>query len=214
MSLWASQSQATPPASYKVRDSKPMKDASVQIVSFGAVAGVDQSAIKKINTALVAASASFSKEAKECSTYAEGHPWGYELTLDKVVLSEKYLSVVFYKSTVCAGSPDIEKEARVFSLPDGNLVPSRALFKRIFPAAKLATGISKNKELIDLDEEMVETMIDDSKETLKNYDARCEFYLKNSSYRIWADGKSLVLFPEFMQPESFCQKEYVIQAED
>jgi hypothetical protein len=214
MSLWASQSQAAVPASYKVRDSKPMKDASVQIVSFDAVAGVDQSAIKKINTALVAASASFSKEAKECSTYAEGHPWGYELTLDNVLLSEKYLSVVFSKSTVCAGSPDIEKEARVFSLPSGNLVPSRALFKKIFPAAKLATGVSKNKELIDLDEEMVETMINDSREVLKIYDKQCEFYLKNTSYRIWMNGKNVILFPEFVQPESICQKEYLIQPED
>jgi hypothetical protein len=211
MSLLASQSQATAPASYKVRDSKPMKDASVQIVSFDAVAGTDQSAIKKINTALIAASASFNNEAKECSTYAEGHPWGYKLTLEKVLLSEKYLSVVFAKSTVCTGSPDIEKEARVFSLPTGNLVPSKALFKQIFPAAKLAAGVSTDKEIIDLDEEMVETMISDSNEILKNYDTRCERYLKNSSYRIWMEGKNLILFPEFIQAQSFCQKEYLIQ---
>lgn len=213
-SLLASQSQATAPPNYKVRDSKPVKDASVQIVSFDAIAGTDQSAIKKINTALVAASASFNKEAKKCSTYAEGHPWGYKLTLEKILLSEKYLSVVFAKSTVCAGSPDIEKVARVFSLPTGNLVPSKTLFKRILPAAKLATGVSTDKDIIDLDEEMVETMISDSNEVLKNYDAKCERYLKNSSYRIWVDGKNLILFPEFIQPQSSCQKEYLIQPED
>jgi hypothetical protein len=105
MSLWTSQSQAVAPASYKVRDSKPMKDASVQIVSFDAVAGTDQNAIKTINSALIAATASFSKEAKECSTYAKGHPWEYKFTFENVLLSEKYLSVVFAKSTVCAGSP-------------------------------------------------------------------------------------------------------------
>ena len=213
-SLWASQSQATAPASYKIRDSKPMNDASVQIVSFDAIAGTDQRAIKKINTALIAASASFSKEAKECSTYAEGHPWGYELTLEKVLLSEKHLSVVFAKSTVCAGSPDIEKEARVFSLPAGDLVPARTLFKQIFPNAKLVIGASPNKELIRLDEEMAETMINDSKEVLKIYDAQCEFFLKNTSYRIWMDGKNVILFPEFIQPESICQKEYLIQPAD
>jgi hypothetical protein len=94
MSSWPSESQAAPQASYKIRDSKPMKDASIQIVSFDSVAGLDQTAMKKINTALIAASAWFGREAKKCSTYAEGHPWGYELTLDKVLLSEKYLSVV------------------------------------------------------------------------------------------------------------------------
>jgi hypothetical protein len=214
MSLWTAQSKSTAPASYKVRDSQPMKDASIQTVSFKAVAGLDESAIKKVNTALIAASTSFGKEAKECSTYAEGRLWGYKLTLEKVLLSEKYLSVVFAKSTVCAGSPDIEKEARVFSIPSGDVVPSRTLFHQIFPSAKLATGVSRNKELIDLDEEMVENMINDSKELLKNYDSQCDFYLKNSSYRVWMDGKNLILFPEFIQPESFCQQEYVIQPDD
>lgn len=214
MSLWFAQSQAAVPANYKVHDSKPMKDALVQIVSFDTVAGLDQSAIKKINAALIAASDSFGREAKECSAAAQGHPWGYELTLEKVLLSDKYLSVVFSKSTVCAGSPDIEKEARVFSLPTGNLVPARALFRKIFPTAKLAIGLSSNKELIRLEEKMAETMIDDSKEVLKIYDKRCDFFLKNTSYRIWLDGKNVMFFPEFIQPQSFCQKEYLIQPED
>jgi len=78
----------------------------------------------------------------------------------------------------------------------------------------LATGTSTNKDLIDLDEKMAETMIDDSKEILKSYDKHCDFYLKNSSYRIWMDGKNLVFFPEFIQPESICQKEYVIRTEE
>jgi hypothetical protein len=214
MSSSAAQSQAVPQASYKVRDSKPMKDASVQIVSFDAVAGLDQSAIRKVNAALMAASALFGREAKECRAAAQGHPWGYQLAFEKILPSEKYLSVVFSKSTVCAGSPDIEKEARVFSIPNGDLVPARVLFKRVFPSAKLVTGVSTNKELIDLDEKLVEAMINDSREVLKNYDDRCDFYLKNSSYRIWMDAKNVILFPEFIQPESICQKEYLIQLED
>jgi hypothetical protein len=214
ISLSVTQAHATVPFSYKVGDSKPTKEASIQTVSFGVIAGMDQEAVRKVNAALIAASSAFGREAKQCGAAAQGHPWGYELTLEKVLVSEKYLSVVFAKSTVCAGSPDIEKEARVFSLPTGNLVPPRTLFKRIFPAAKLVTRVSTNKELIDLDEEMVETMISDSKEMLKNYDKRCDFYLKNSSHRIWMDGKNLILFPEFIQVESFCQKEYLIQPEN
>jgi len=40
----------------------------------------------------------------------------YKFAFEKALLSEKYLSIVFTKSTVCAGSPDIEKEARLFLL--------------------------------------------------------------------------------------------------
>jgi hypothetical protein len=191
-----------------------MKNVLVQNVSFDAIIGLDNSAVKKINTALIAASSSFDKEAKECSTFAEGHPWGYKLTLEKVLRSEKYLSVVFAKSTVCAGSPDLEKEARVFSIPTGDLVPSRNLFKQLLPNAKLVASKSPNKNLIRLDEEMAETLINDSKEILRNYDSECEFFLKHASYRIWVDGENMILFPEFIQPQSFCQKEYLIKPED
>jgi hypothetical protein len=177
------------------------------------IAGMDQGAVRRVNATLIAASAAFGREATQCGAAAQEHPWEYKSALEKVLLSERYMSVVFAKSTVCAGSPDIEKEARVFSLPNGNLVPAKVLFKRIFPTAKLVTSISKNKYLIDLDEEMVEALINDSKVVLKNHDSRCEFYLKNSLYRIWMDGKNLILFPEFIQPQSFCQKEY-IQPED
>ena len=101
MSLSASQLEAAMPANYKVHDTKPMKDVLVQIVSFDAVPGLGQSAIKKINTALIAASALFGREAKECSAVAQGHLWGYELTLEKILLSDKYLSVVL-PSQLCA----------------------------------------------------------------------------------------------------------------
>jgi hypothetical protein len=57
-------------------------------------------------------------------------------------------------------------------------------------------------------------MIDDSKKLIKNYANRCDFYLKNSMHRVWVDGKNLILFPEFIQPESICQKEYLIQSGD
>ena len=214
ISLLALQSQAIASVSYKIHESKPMRNASIQIVSLDAVDGLSQSAINKVNAALIAASASFGKEANECHAAAHGHPWGYELAFDKALLSEKYLIIVFTKSTVCAGSPDIEKEARVFLLSTGNFVPAKTLFKQIFPSTKPLANASMNKELINLEDEMVETMINDSKEILKNYDKRCDFYLKNSSYRIWMDGKNLILFPEFIQSQSFCQKEYLIQPED
>ena len=206
------QSQAALQTSYKVHDSKPMKNVSIQIVSFDSIAGLNKIAVRKINSSLITASDSFNNDAKECSTYAEGHPWGYKLTLEKVLVSEKYLSVIFDKSTVCAGSPDLEKEPLVFSLLNGNLVSARTLFTQTFPTAKLILSMSSNKELIQLEEGMTETLIKDSKDLLKIYDSRCEFYLKHASYRIWTDGGNMILFPEFLQPESFCQKEYAIQS--
>lgn len=212
--LSVSKARATAPFNYKISDSKPIKEASIQIVSFHIISGMNQPAVRKVNAALTAAATAFSKEAKQCRAAAQDHPWGYKLSLEKVLLSEKYLSVVFFKSTVCAGSPDIEKEARVFSLPTGRLVPSRVLFKKIFPTAKLDTSTSTNKELIDLEDEMIETMISDSKDIFKNYDNRCDFYLRNTSYRIWMDEKNLILFPEFIQTDSFCQKEYAIHPEE
>ena len=99
----------------------------------------------------------------------------------------------------------------MFSLPTGDLVPSKVLFKQLFPTVKAVTGISTNKELIHLDDEMAKIMIEDSKTVLKTHDGRCDFYLKNISYHIWVDGKNLMLFPEFIQPDSFCQKEYLIR---
>lgn len=209
--LLAAPTYATPPVSYKVDDSKATERVSIQTVSVDAVAGMDSKAIKTVNVALKTASAAFERESKQCSASAQGHLWGYRLAVEKVLLSKKYLSVVFSKSTVCAGSPNIEKEARVFLLSTGDLVRSKALFKQLFPAAKLTPSVSNNKELIGLDEDMIETMIDDSKVILKTHDSRCDFYLKNISYHIWVDDQNLILFPEFIQPNSFCQKEYLLR---
>jgi hypothetical protein len=145
------------PPNYKAYNKQAAKAISIQIPSFDVSPELSPSATEKVNRALTAASDFFYKEAKACGAAAQGHPWRYELVLDKVLLAEKYLSVVFTKSTVCAGSPDIEKEARVFSLPTGSIVRTRALFKQIFPAAKLIRGTSTNTELIGLDEELAET---------------------------------------------------------
>ncbi|MFS2023692.1 hypothetical protein [Massilia sp. CT11-137] len=214
LSIAVSQEQATIPFQYKVSNKRPIHNTSIQKISFNQINGMNKDGVRKVNAALMTTSAAFSSEAKQCGSAAQGRPWGYELTLEKVLLSRKYLSVVFAKSTVCAGSPDIEKEARVFSLPTGNLIPARSLLTQAYSKAKLVTSTSTNKDLIDLDEEMAETMLEHSKEILKNDDKRCDFYLKNSSYRLWTDGKNLILFPEYIQAQSFCQKEYVIHPED
>lgn len=202
------------PVSYKVADTSPSKDVSIQSVTLDAVAGMSPAALVKVNAALKSATAQFAGEAKRCGAAAvKGRPWGYIRKFEKAVLSDKYLSVVFTKSTVCAGSPDEEKDARVFSLKSGEPVPAHALFKHMLPNANIATAYLTNKDRVRLDEATAETLIDDSKAVLKIDDRRCDFYLKTTSYTIWADGKHLIFHPEFNQPFSFCQQEYLIVPE-
>ncbi len=180
LSLTALQAQALSvvpaPVRYKVNDSKPSRSVSIQTVTLDAVAGMNQKAVANVNAVLKAAAASFASEAKQCgAAAAQGRPWSYASTFDKAVLSDSYLSVVFARSTVCAGSPDEQKEARVFALKTGALVPSRTLFKQMLPGANIVTGVSKNKELIRLDQETAEALIYNSKVILKIDDKRCDF---------------------------------------
>ena len=200
--------------SYKVDDSKSSGSVSIQTVTLDAVAGMSPAALVKVNAALKSVTAQFAGEAKRCGAAAvKGRPWGYIRKFEKAVLSDKYLSVVFTKSTVCAGSPDEEKDARVFSLKSGEPVPAHALFKHMLPTVNIATAYLTNKDRVRLDEATAETLIDDSKVVLKIDDRRCDFYLKTTSYSIWADGKHLIFYPEFNQPNSFCQQEYLIVPE-
>ena len=202
------------PVSYKVTDTSPSKNVSIQAVSLDAVAGMSPAALGKVNASLKSATAQFASEAKRCGAAAvKGRPWGYIRKFGKAILSDRYLSVVFTKSTVCAGSPDEEKDARVFSLKSGRPVPAHALFKQMLPTAKTATAHLTNKDMVRLDQATAETLIDDSKVVLKIDDRRCDFYLKTTSYYIWADGKHLIFHPEFNQPFSVCQKEYLIVPE-
>ena len=212
------QSQAEPlPIKYKVSalefpgDKKTSKGISIQKIQIESVTGMNQKSIKNMNSGLVLMFKSFERDARKCGSAAQGHPWNYESKFEKALASGGYVSLVFAKSTVCAGSPDIERESKVFSVKNGGVIPAMSLIKDVLPSAKILPGVSKERDLVRLDEETAETMIDDSKIAFNSYDDRCEFFLKNTSYRVWVDGKNLVLFPEFVQPNSFCQKEYVIK---
>lgn len=192
-------------------DNKMIKDISIQKIEIESITGMDAKSIKNINSSLRFVVEDFKKEAQKCGASAQGRPWNYESKFEKALLSEKFVSFVFSKSTVCAGSPNIEKESRVFALKNGSLVRGISLVKEVIPSAKISPNAASKKDLVRLDEETAEIMIDDSKLALNNFDGKCEFFLKNTSYKVWLDGKNLVLFPEYVQPNSFCQKEYIIQ---
>ncbi|WP_426109820.1 hypothetical protein [Massilia sp. PWRC2] len=210
----SAESIAVSPATFKSIKIKATKNISIQTALVEKIADADPKAIKKVNAALKTMSTEFEREVKRCSISADGHPWGYELAVEKIIRSREYLSVVFSKFTVCAGSPSIAKEARVFSLISGNLIQPKNLFKILFPKAELANGAFTNNNLIQLNEEMAETLIKDSKAILNIYDKECEFYLKTTSYRIWVEDRNVIFFPEFLQPISSCQKEYLIRMPD
>lgn len=210
LSAFTSVSLAAEAPHYHVHYLKPNKSVSVAFVKFSALAGMNKTAVAQVNAALASTARSFVIDARKCKSAAQGRLWGYDITIDKVRLSANYVSVVFAKSTVCAGSPDIEKEARVFARSSGHAISARILFKQLIKAGHLVKTMSGNPHVVALDDELAERMISDSRAALADYDERCDFYLKHSVYRIWVDGRHLILFPEFIQPESFCQKEYLI----
>jgi hypothetical protein len=63
--------------------------------------------------------------------------------------------------------PKYRKRSARFSLPTGHLIPAKTLFKQVLPATKLATDVSTNKDLINLDEETAEILIGNTKEISK-----------------------------------------------
>ena len=152
----------------------------------------------------------FGKSASKCHDAAQGHPWGYTSALEKIVLTEKYISLVFAREMVCAGSPDFERDPIVFSVKDGSVISADNLFKNEFPGAKLSPNFSSDKRLVVPDAEVIERLIDDSKTASNDFDEKCEYYLKNTTYKIWVEGKSMLFFPEFLQTDANCQKEYTI----
>lgn len=183
---------------------------SIQSIRLETGAGISKDSINRINTELANVAKEFERSAKKCHDDALGRPWGYASKLEKIALSEKYLSIIFSRETVCAGSPEFEKDPIVFSLRDGSVISADSLFQHEFPEEKLLPNISADKRLVVPDPEIVERMIDDSKMAQNKYNERCEYYLKNTSYKIWIEGKSMIFFPEFLQTDSICQKEYLI----
>lgn len=205
---------AKEPLIYKITDLKSTDNVLIQTVTFKLSTPADSSVSNKINSKLKLDSNDFGRKARECRLSADNQPWEYRINVDKILQSEKYISVVFSKFAVCAGSPDIEKEARVFSRMTGDFIPSKKLLKDIFPTIKVATGDTDRKELLRFEEKTIKTMIKNKGTTLTKYNSDCDSYLKNAYYHVWIDGITIVLFPEFFQQQSYCQGEYLIQKVD
>ncbi|GGY68620.1 hypothetical protein [Pseudoduganella albidiflava] len=188
--------------------SRPTSSVSVETLKIITIEGLQPKIIDRINAHLLEKEKNMPREVKLCGSYAEGHPWGFHLKFKRILVSEDYISIVFERSTVCAGSPDIEKVPMVFSRLNGALIPAESLIKR-FVSAAVTKASYEGK--VELDEESIEQMIADSEAEGISSNEDCEFYLKNTPYSVWVDGKRLVLSPEFTQTNSNCMKEYIIK---
>jgi len=184
--------------------------ATIQRVQLEAAAGISKQAINRINVELVNVAKEFGKSASKCHDAALGHPWAYASKLEKILLTEKYVSLVFARETVCAGSPDFERDPIVFSVKDGSVVSADRLFKSEFPEEELLPNISQDKRLVAPSSNVIERLIAVSKIARNDYDEQCEHYLKNTSFNIWMESKGMIFFPEFLQTDSICQKEYLL----
>ena len=194
----------------QINGKKVSKDILIQKVQLDAASGISNNAIKAINLELARAVKAFKRDADECHSYAEGNPWGYESRIEKIMLTKKYISFVFARATVCAGSPDFEKDPLVFSTKDGKVVSVAELFENTFPGRTVPEVRDYNKRRIGLSAEMARALLHDSQAALKDVPEECAFFLKGASYMAWMEDKGMALVPEFIQAESICQKEYVI----
>ncbi len=205
----------SPSVKYKVTavtelGKKPVKSFSFQKIKLISGEGLSKIAISSINFELEKSKDMHRMLANQCREFSQGDPWQYESKIAKIMLTKNYLSIVFSRQTVCGGSPEFERDPLVFSTKDGKFIPTEELMSEAFPGHKIPENIQSDKQLTPLDQELTETLIEDSKKSQNNFDETCNLYLRESTYRIWMEDKKMVLFPEFMRPESRCQREYFI----
>lgn len=195
----------------KIGQVRLSKDVTIQQVKLESAEELNKKTIERINLQLAGALKEFANNSEECRVGAQGHPWEFRSKIEKVLRSTKYISFVFSRSTVCGGSPDFERDPIVFSSKTGDRIFATNLFKEVFPEKELKKRIFPSNNLIKLNADMIEALIKDTKTEISDYNEECDYYLKNTSYRIWVENGKMVFFPEFTQSESDCQKEYFIK---
>lgn len=204
-----------PSFTYNVRTIKkfniqPMNGhVSIQVLTLKTANGLNQSAILAINRHLSSSADRFTKNAKDCLYSNPGNMWSYDLKFEKVTQTDEYISFIFHKDRICAGTPDFDKEVRTYAKADGTYIPISKLFKKAFPTARNLNA-EYSTELISLDVQMSKRLLEDSASSLKEFDPSCEGYLIRTSYRIWLEANKAVFYPEFRQVHSNCQREYMI----
>ena len=166
--------------------------------------------IKKINTRLNLATREFEREASECAKINGGSSWEYKSKFEKIVVSKLFISVIFQKFSVCKGTPDIAKQPKIFLRGNGKFFTNKQLFEKVFPL-KSNEYMFTDVDLVQFDDEITNKIVRNTKEKIPNLDPTCEYYIRNSAYRIWVDDNELIAFPEYLQSASHCQREYAVK---
>ncbi|MFC5474134.1 hypothetical protein [Paraherbaspirillum soli] len=166
---------------------------------------------RKITKALKKFSQKFYEDAKDCYDPSMSGPWGFKAKLDQINYIDNTVSVVFATDAVCSGSPELNKEAKVFSTLSGDEITIKELVQKFVPTL-LESGATIRDGRLKLGADAAEKLMDENKFQLdSNTKEFCESYLKRISYSVWFKDNNLKLQPLFSHPDSVCQKEYAIQ---
>jgi hypothetical protein len=197
-------------APYGFSEIADLERAKIDTIKISSIVGVKKNAIEKINHEINKKISELKNNIIRCRAFAKPHPWSFEFKFEKIETSEIYISVVFEKFMFCGGSPSIEKFAYIFSNKTGDFVSPANVAEDLFKKMHSPFPILY-KDQLQLHEDTIEKMVEDSKRLLGTYNEKCDFYLNNITYKFWPSLNLIFLFPEFRQANSSCQKEYVLE---
>jgi hypothetical protein len=203
---------APPPLAYRVSNvrlhaSAPVaRQISIQTVQIESGADLSGRAIARANRALREAARTFQREALGCAAVEHSGPWEFDLRFEKAAYSARHISFVFSSFAVCTASPILAKAAVVIDRSSGRAVAATELFRAVLPRQPVPEAHDYGK--IRLDSDTADKLLADNERELDGHRRDCEPFLRGTAYSVWAEGSGLILYPEFVQPSSYCQIEY------
>lgn len=189
-----------------IRKVAPGGTLSVQVVELKAVPGANEAQVRRMNSALEAGAKRLGRYGVACGNQINTGLWGFEAKLTNVILTPKYLSVVYGIWSACGNSPDLWKTAIVLSRRTGAPLSPVALFKAEAGGEFVPETASRSR--LRLPAPVIEMLLEDSAKQGIDYPESCTPYLTSAGFNIWPEKDKLVFHPEFSQPNSHCQQEY------
>ena len=197
----------------RVGSDKKTAGISIETLTVRRAAGLEASAIRAMNAALAAQSATFHADGLACHDADYDGPWSYEAEFDGYSRSQDFLTVMFETFSACGVSPYLARTGLTFALDSGRLVPTRGLVERLAPRL-LADEATIDHDVLRLGEEAGTQFMDDQADQfMPDLTPTCAWYIKQTGFKAWSIKDRLVLHPEFQQPYSVCYKDYVVRSE-
>jgi len=186
---------------------------SIETLTVRRAAGLDASAIRAMNASLAAQSRTFHAAGLACHDADYDGPWGYEVKFDGYSRSKGFLTVMFKTFAACGGSPYLATTGMTFALDAGRPVPTRALVERLAPGL-LADGATIDHDALQLGEDAGARFMDGHADQFApDLAPVCDWYIKQTRFKVWPVEDRLVLHPEFQQPYSTCYRDYFVRIE-